>query len=38
MAKNFLTLHNGSIWAESVTAKEGSDVKYTTRTISLQMA
>lgn len=38
MAKNIMTLHNGSIWAESVTAKEGSDVKYTTFTFSLQMA
>lgn len=38
MAKNIISLHNGSIWAESTKAKEGSDVKYTTFTFKLQMA
>lgn len=38
MAKNILKLHNNRIWAESTTAKEGSDVKFTTFTFTLELA
>lgn len=38
MAKNIMRLHNQRIWAESNTAKLGSDVKYTTFTFTLEMA
>lgn len=38
MAKNIMKLHNSRIWAESNTAKEGSDVKYTTFTFKLELA
>lgn len=38
MAKNIMKLHNGRIWAESINAKEGSDIKFTTFTFSLELA
>lgn len=38
MAKNILKLHNNRIWAESTTAKEGSDVKFTAFTFTLELA
>ncbi|MBQ7793005.1 MAG: HAMP domain-containing histidine kinase [Clostridia bacterium] len=38
MAKNIMKLHNSRIWAESTSAKEGSGVKYTTFTFSLELA
>lgn len=38
MAKNIMKLHNSRIWAESTTAKEGSNVKYTTFTFRLELA
>ncbi len=38
MAKNIMKLHNSRIWAESTTAKEGSDVKYTIFTFKLELA
>ena len=36
--KNILTLHKQSIWVESNDAKEGSDVKYTKFTFTLETA
>lgn len=36
--KNILTLHKQSIWVQSNDAKEGSDVKYTTFTFTLEKA
>ncbi|MBS7297925.1 MAG: HAMP domain-containing histidine kinase [Eubacteriales bacterium] len=38
MAKNIMKLHNRRIWAESTSAKEGSDVKYTIFTFNLELA
>lgn len=38
MAKNIMQLHNKKIWAESTTAKEGSNVKFTTFTFELERA
>lgn len=38
MAKNIMKLHNSRIWAESTSAKEGSDVKYTIFTFKLELA
>ncbi len=38
MAKNIMNLHNGRIWAQSSTAKEGSGVRYTTFTFTLELA
>lgn len=38
LVKNILTLHRQSIWVESVKAKEGSDVKYTKFTFTLELA
>ncbi len=38
MAKNIMNLHNSRIWAESTSAKEGSGVKYTAFTFSLELA
>lgn len=38
MAKNIMQLHNSKIWAESTTAKKGSNVKYTTFTFELELA
>jgi signal transduction histidine kinase len=38
LVKNILTLHKQSIWVESVEAKEGSDVKYTKFTFTLELA
>ncbi len=38
MAKNIINLHNGRIWAESYSAKEGSGAKYTTFTFTLELA
>lgn len=38
MAKNIMQLHNSKIWAESHTAKEGSNVRYTTFTFELELA
>ncbi len=36
--KNILSLHKQSVWVESVDAKEGSDVKYTKFTFTLELA
>ena len=36
MVKNILVLHKQKIWVESVDAKEGSDVKYTKFTFTLE--
>ncbi|MDO4618138.1 MAG: HAMP domain-containing sensor histidine kinase [Clostridia bacterium] len=38
MARNIMNLHRSTIWAESINAKEGSDVKYTTFTFKLELA
>ena len=38
MVKNILVLHKQKIWVESVDAKEGSDVKYTKFTFTLEKA
>ncbi len=38
MAKNIINLHNGQIWAESSNPKDGSSLKYTTFTFSLELA
>lgn len=38
MAKNIMQLHNSRIWAESNTAKAGSNVKFTTFTFELELA
>ena len=36
--KNILALHKQSVWVESIDAKEGSDVKYTKFTFTLELA
>lgn len=36
--KNILALHKQSVWVESMDAKEGSDVKYTKFTFTLELA
>ena len=38
LVKNIITLHKQSIWVESVQAKEGSNVKYTKFTFTLELA
>ena len=38
LVKNILTLHKQSIWVESVEAKEGSNVKFTKFTFTLELA
>lgn len=38
LAKNIISCHNQKIWVESINTKEGSSVKYTTFTFTLEKA